>query len=339
MTCRPCRDDEREEILAIVNAAAEAYRGVIPADRWHDPYMSAAELDAEIGAGVRFWGIAEDDGLIGAMGIQTVDDVELIRHAYVRPDRQRRGVGAALLHHLLEAADRPVLVGTWATAEWAVDFYRRHGFKLATPDRSVELLRRYWAIPERQIETSVVLELRPARVAAVARGSSHGPGKALDQRIRLVAGIGVEGDVHAGETVKHRSRVRRDPTQPNLRQVHLIHSELHDELRERGFEVGPGEMGENVTTAGIDLLGLPRGTRLRLGGEAVVEVTGLRNPCVQLNGLAPGLMEATLERREDGSLVRKAGVMAVVVEGGQVGVGDGIAVEHPPEPHAPLEPV
>ena len=177
------------------------------------------------------------------------------------------------------------------------------------------------------------------RVVAVARGSSHGPGKDTGESINLIAGIGVEGDVHAGETVKHRSRVRRDPSQPNLRQVHLIHSELHEELRERGFEVRPGAMGENVTTAGVDLLGLALGTRLRLGEEAVIEVTGLRNPCVQLDGIAEGLMEATLERAGDGSLIRKAGIMAIVVEGGEVGVGDAIAVELPPAPHSSLEPV
>jgi hypothetical protein len=176
-------------------------------------------------------------------------------------------------------------------------------------------------------------------VAAVFCGSTHGPGKERRDAIRLIAGIGVDGDVHAGETVKHRSRVRRDPTQPNLRQVHLIHSELHDELCERGFEVGPGEMGENLTTEGIDLLGLARGTRLRLGDEAVIEVTGLRNPCVQLNGLAPGLMEATLDRDTDGELIRKAGVMAIVVEGGRVRTGDAIAAEPPSRPHEPLEPV
>jgi MOSC domain-containing protein YiiM len=178
-----------------------------------------------------------------------------------------------------------------------------------------------------------------ARVVAVSRGSSHGPGKDNLDAIRLVAGHGVEGDVHAGGTVKHRSRVRRDPTQPNLRQVHLIHAELHDELRERGFELAPGEMGENVTTAGLDLLALPRGTKLRLGGDAVIEVTGLRNPCAQLNGIAPGLMEATLERDADGELVRKSGVMAIVVEGGDVGPGDAITVERPPPPHERLEPV
>jgi GNAT superfamily N-acetyltransferase len=161
MSIRPCRADERDEILAIVNAAAEAYRGVIPSDRWHEPYMPAGELDGEIAAGVRFWGYEEDGELVGAMGIQPVDDVELIRHAYVRPDRQRGGIGAALLHHLLEISDRPVLVGTWATADWAIAFYRRHGFELASPQRSAALLERYWSIPERQVETSVVLEYRP----------------------------------------------------------------------------------------------------------------------------------------------------------------------------------
>ena len=149
----------------------------------------------------------------------------------------------------------------------------------------------------------------------------------------------MEGDAHAGTTVQHLSRIRRDPTQPNLRQVHLIHSELHDELAGKGFEVAPGQMGENVTTRGIDLLGLPAGTRLRLGDAAVVEVTGLRNPCKQLDGIKPGLMEATLEREEDGELVRKAGVMGVVVAGGEVRPGDDIAVELPPEPHHPLRPV
>jgi hypothetical protein len=176
-------------------------------------------------------------------------------------------------------------------------------------------------------------------VTAVFRGSTHGPGKEPVEVIRLVAGIGVEGDVHAGETVKHRSRARRDGSQPNLRQVHLIHAELHDELARSGFEVGPGEMGENVTTAGIDLLGLPRGTRLRLGADAVIELTGLRNPCNQLNGIAPGLMEATLDRDASGSLVRKAGVMAIVLEGGAVRAGDAITHQRPAGAGLPLEPV
>jgi MOSC domain-containing protein YiiM len=176
-------------------------------------------------------------------------------------------------------------------------------------------------------------------VVAVSARASHNPSKESRASIRLLAGLGVEGDAHAGETVKHRSRVRADPTQPNLRQVHLIHSELHDELRERGFEVGPAVMGENVTTRGVDLLGLPTGAKLRLGDEAVVEVTGLRNPCKQLNTIQPGLMKAVLDRDADGNLVRKSGIMGVVLAGGEVRPGDAIQVELPAEPHRPLEKV
>jgi GNAT superfamily N-acetyltransferase len=155
---RRCHDDERDEILAIVNAAAEAYRGVIPADRWHDPYMPAHELDTEIAAGVEFWGYETGDGeLAGVMGIQPLHDVDLIRHAYVKPDSQRGGIGAALLRHLLDRATKPVLVGTWAAAEWAIAFYRRNGFTQVSTEEKTRLLRTYWSIPERQIETSVVL--------------------------------------------------------------------------------------------------------------------------------------------------------------------------------------
>jgi MOSC domain-containing protein YiiM len=157
--------------------------------------------------------------------------------------------------------------------------------------------------------------------------------------IRLLPGLGVEGDAHAGRTVQHRSRVARDPTQPNLRQVHLIHAELHEELRDAGFAVSAGEMGENVTTRGVDLLGLPTGTRLRLGEHAIVEVTGLRNPCAQLDTLQPGLMAAVLGRAAAGNLVRKAGVMAVVVAGGVVRPGDTVVIALPPPPHHPLTPV
>jgi GNAT superfamily N-acetyltransferase len=153
---RPCRDDDRAAILAIVNAAAEAYRGVIPADRWHEPYMSRDELDAEIAAGVAFWG-HEDGELDGVMGIQPVRDVVLIRHAYVAPGTQGRGIGGALLEHLLSATDRPVLVGTWAAAAWAIRFYERHGFAQVGSERTAELLQTYWDIPARQVETSVVL--------------------------------------------------------------------------------------------------------------------------------------------------------------------------------------
>ena len=154
---RRCRDDERAQILAIVNAAAEAYREVIPADRWHDPYMPRDELDCEIAAGVEFWGYEADGELLGIMGIQPVGDVDLIRHAYVAPASQRRGIGGALLEQLMRTATRPMLVGTWAAADWAISFYRRHGFEHVAPERTAELLRTYWTIPERQIETSVVL--------------------------------------------------------------------------------------------------------------------------------------------------------------------------------------
>jgi MOSC domain-containing protein YiiM len=178
-----------------------------------------------------------------------------------------------------------------------------------------------------------------ASVIAVSTKAAHGVDKSNRPAIRLIAGEGVEGDAHRGATVKHRSRVAKDPTQPNLRQVHLIGVELLDELRERGFDVAPGRMGENVTTSGVDLLGLPSGTRLRLGADAVVELTGLRNPCVQLEGLQPGLQRAVLDRADDGSLVRRAGVMAIVVAGGEVRPGDDVAVELPAEPHRPLAPV
>jgi GNAT superfamily N-acetyltransferase len=159
MTIRRCRDDERPAILAIVNAAAEAYRGVIPADRWHDPYMSAGELDGEFAAGVEFWGYEAGGALVGVMGIQPVRDVTLIRHAYVDPARQRGGVGGALLDHLARTAQTPLLVGTWADAIWAIRFYERHGFELVSPERKRQLLKTYWTIPDRQIETSVVLAM------------------------------------------------------------------------------------------------------------------------------------------------------------------------------------
>jgi MOSC domain-containing protein YiiM len=181
--------------------------------------------------------------------------------------------------------------------------------------------------------------LDKGKVVAVSRSSTHTMAKPNCDCIRLLAGLGVEGDAHLGETVKHRSRVARDPTQPNLRQVHLLHAELHDELASRGFAVGPGEMGENITTRGLDLLRLPVGTRLRLGDAAVVVVTGLRNPCAQLDGIRKGLMAATLDRDTQGNLIRKAGIMAIVEAGGELRPGDTIGVALPPAPHRALEPV
>jgi len=173
-------------------------------------------------------------------------------------------------------------------------------------------------------------------VIAVSRSPTHSFSKPTQDYIRLLAGVGVEGDAHSGATVKHRSRVARHPERPNLRQVHLLHAELHDELRDAGFTLCPGQMGENITTRGVDLLDLPSGTLLHLGATSVVEVTGLRDPCRQLNRLQRGLMAATLDRDEQGQLVRKAGVMAVVRAGGDVRPGDSIRVDLPAGPPRPL---
>jgi MOSC domain-containing protein YiiM len=177
-----------------------------------------------------------------------------------------------------------------------------------------------------------------AEVVAVSAKPKHGVNKTNRSVIRLLAGEGVEGDAHCGATVKHRSRWRRDPTQPNIRQVHLLHAELFEELAARGFAVTPGLMGENVTTRGVDLLNLPRGAILRLGPDAVVQVTGLRNPCYQLDELQQGLMAACLEKASEGDLIRKAGVMSIVLAGGQVRAGDVVAIDLPATPHEALQP-
>ena len=176
-------------------------------------------------------------------------------------------------------------------------------------------------------------------VVAVSLRPGHHFSKTPSLGIHLLTGLGVTGDAHMGATVKHRSRVRKDPTQPNLRQVHLIHAELFDELRTKGFAVKPGELGENVTTSEIDLLALPAGTRLHLGESAVVEITGLRNPCTQIDDFQQGLMAATLDRDAAGNLVRKAGIMSVVIRDGDVRPGDAIGVELPSAPHRRLQPV
>jgi MOSC domain-containing protein YiiM len=174
-------------------------------------------------------------------------------------------------------------------------------------------------------------------VASVALSSAHSFSKTTAQQISLLAGLGIEGDAHCGVTVKHRSRVARDPTQPNLRQVHLIHGELFDELAAQGFAIAPGQIGENISTRHLDLLALPTGTQLHIGASAIVELTGLRNPCEQLNQHRPGLTAAVLGRTPDGKLVRKAGVMGIVVAGGVVQPGDAITVKLPAEPHRALE--
>jgi hypothetical protein len=176
-------------------------------------------------------------------------------------------------------------------------------------------------------------------VCAVSAAPRHTMSKPNLDRITLLAGLGVFGDAHLGAAVQHRSRVRRDPSQPNLRQVHLLHAELLDALCTAGFDVSAGMLGENVTTRGVDLLGLPTGTLLRMGASAQIEVTGLRNPCTQLDRLQPGLMQALVHRGTDGELVRLAGVMAIVLAGGEVGPGDPIVVELPPGRPRPLQPV
>jgi MOSC domain-containing protein YiiM len=179
----------------------------------------------------------------------------------------------------------------------------------------------------------------PAIVTAVSRSQGHTFSKPNDSAIRLVAGLGVEGDAHLGEKVKHRYHALKNPDAPNLRQVHLMHEELFDELRAGGFVVQPGVIGENVTTRGVDLLALPKGARLRFGAEAMIEITGLRNPCRQIEAFAPGLLAALLGRDAEGHLIRKAGVMAIVIKGGDVKAGDMIAVELPAGEQCPLLPV
>jgi MOSC domain-containing protein YiiM len=174
-------------------------------------------------------------------------------------------------------------------------------------------------------------------VIAVCRSETHTMSKAKVSSLTILKGLGVEGDAHQGVTVKHRSRVARDPTQPNLRQVHLIHSELHDELRTKGFNINAGQMGENITSQGIDLLSLPKGTQLHIGKTVVLEVTGLRNPCYQLDGIQEGLMQAVLDKDSQGNLIRKAGIMTIVIEGGEIFPDDAINVIFPPEPHQKLE--
>lgn len=173
-------------------------------------------------------------------------------------------------------------------------------------------------------------------VLGVSCDGEHKFSKPPRERIRLIAGLGVEGDAHLGVTVQHLSRIKRDPTTPNLRQVHLIHAELHDELRAKGFIVAPGDIGENVTTCGVDLLGLPLNARLHLGPDAIVEVKGLRNPCFQIDNFQSGMLKACIDKEADGNIIRKAGIMGVVIAGGEIKPGDAIRVEMPDGPHVAL---
>ena len=179
--------------------------------------------------------------------------------------------------------------------------------------------------------------MKNRKVISVSKSGSHTFNKYACDTITLIKGLGVEGDAHMGKTVKHRSRVAKNPNQPNLRQVHLIHSELFDELNAKGFEVNPGQMGENITTQGIDLLNLPKDSILSIGKTAQVQITGLRNPCKQIDSIKKGLMKAVIEKDQEGNLIRKSGIMGIVIEGGDVNVGDEITIKLPTLPHIKLE--
>lgn len=279
---------------------------------------------------------AEGEAVRGAIAIDGRDRADVRLRWFIVEEGARGGTGRRLLEAALSfVAARgfaQVTLGTFAGLDAARRLYEQAGFRLIHQAPAAS-----WGVT---VEEQVFrLDRAPGMVLAVARAATHDFSKRPQPVIRLAAGLGVEGDAHAGVTVKHRSRVARDPTQPNLRQVHLIHAELFEELRAAGFGIEPGAMGENITTRGLDLLGLPRGARLLIGETAVLEVTGLRNPCIQIDRFAPGLMAATLGRDAAGGVLRKAGVMAVVMAGGEVRPGDAITIELPAAPHAPLAPV
>jgi GNAT superfamily N-acetyltransferase len=277
----------------------------------------------------------EGGRVLGSLAIDGRDRADVRLRWFIVAEEARGGLGRRLLEEALgfcrERGFAAVTLGTFAGLDAARRLYERAGFVLEH-----EAPAAGWGVTVN--EQRFRLRLADGLVTHVATDGTHRFSKTLRESIRLLAGLGVEGDAHAGVTVQHRSRVARDPTQPNLRQVHLTHAELFEELRTRGFDIAPAAMGENITTRGLDLLGLPRGARLRIGG-AVVEVTGLRNPCRQLDEYRPGLMAATLDRDTEGNLIRKAGVMGVVLEGGEVRPGDAIRVELPDRPHEPLAPV
>ena len=246
---RRCRADEREPILAIVNAAAEAYRGAIPADRWHEPYMPARELDGEIEAGVEFWGYEADGELVGIMGIQPVGDVQLIRHAYVSPASQRHGIGGALLEHLAQRTSQRMLVGTWAAAESAIAFYRRHGFELVGPERHAELLRAYWSIPDRQIATSVVLARPPLDARSTPRILRMSDESIAARIERLVA---EEHDLRADEQKDSPDPDALEADRERLRAVEVELDRCWDLLRQRRARSEFGLDPDDASARGAD---------------------------------------------------------------------------------------
>lgn len=279
----------------------------------------------------------EPVGMVSGVPVDRARSAAELISMWVAPKARARGVGDALL----------LGVEAWARARGAeslrlavsegnaaaAGLYERHGFA----DTGQREVMPDGARRERVLTKPLGPATGAARVVGLAVDGAHRFSKVPRGRVTLIEGFGVEGDAHCGAKAQHRSRVRQDPDQPNLRQVHLLPSEFFDVAREHGFELAVGNLGENVTTAGIDLLALPRDTRLRLGAEAVVRLTGLRNPCYQIDGFRPGLLKVAVTTGADGEVVRRTGVMGVVEQGGVVGPGDGIVVELPPEPHHALE--
>lgn len=269
---------------------------------------------------------------IGAVALRGAEgELKSMRTA---PGSLRRSVGTALLEHLTRIAERAGVrtlyleTGTGPGFEAAWQLYLRHGFEPCGPFADYE---------ESDFNRFMKKALPAGRIVSLSRAAEHRFSKLTADSLELIAGEGVAGDAHCGVTVKHRSRVAVDPSQPNLRQVHLIAAELLDELALEGFALEPGDLGENLLTRGLDLMALPRGTRLRIGEEVELELTGLRNPCCQIEAFRPGLLAKVALRLDDGSVVRRVGVMAVVLTGGRVSTGDAIEVTLPTLPHEALD--
>lgn len=259
--------------------------------------------------------------------------VAYIEGIYVKPNFRKTGIGKILVEKGevwgWKNGAKEYASDTEIENQVSIDFHQQLGFKEA--NRIVNFSKKInpMSTEKEKKQTGIVL--------ALSVSPTHTMKKFNQESIQLLEGLGVEGDAHMGKTVKHRSRVRKDPTQPNLRQIHLIHSELHEELKTKGFQITPGQMGENITTQGIDLLSLPKDTILKIGAEAEVQITGLRNPCNQLNGIQDGLMKAVLDRDDEGNLIRKSGIMGIVLKGGKVNLADRIEIVFPPRPFVRLE--
>ncbi len=284
--------------------------------------------------GVHVLAAYEGTELVGIGAVHIRDDEAELKSMRTAPDRARSGIGSKLLDALTEkaraaGATRLCLeTGAGPRFEAAWQFYRRHGFEPCGPfaDYVDSSFNRFMMKP-----------LHTGTVACLSMSDGHTFSKGQKTSLDLLAGQGVAGDAHCGVTVKHRSRVAVDPSMPNLRQVHLIAAELLDELNEEGFDLGPGDLGENVLTRGLDLIALPRGTKLRIGREAEIELTGLRNPCGQIEAFRPGLLAKVAMKADDGAIVRRAGAMAIVCTGGRVSMGDPIAVSLPALPDQELD--